>query len=59
MARIHDRLSSKPGPVGFRWLIETFGSNYRMTEIEAAIGLRQLQRLPLVAGSARRERRHL
>ena len=41
-----DRRSSKPGRVGFRWLIETFGSNYRMTEIEAAIGLRQLQRLP-------------
>jgi dTDP-4-amino-4,6-dideoxygalactose transaminase len=27
-------------------LCKTFGSNYRMTEIEAAIGLRQLQRLP-------------
>ena len=42
-----DLISSKAGPVGFRWLVETFGSNYRMTEIEAAIGLRQLQRLPL------------
>ncbi|BCP53912.1 aminotransferase [Kaistia sp. 32K] len=33
-------------PPGFRWLHESFGSNYRMTEIQAAIGLRQLTRLP-------------
>jgi len=31
---------------GFRWLHDSFGSNYRMMEIQAAIGLRQLQRLP-------------
>ncbi|MCT7376920.1 DegT/DnrJ/EryC1/StrS family aminotransferase [Chelativorans salis] len=31
---------------GFRWLHESFGSNYRMTEVQAAIGLRQLNRLP-------------
>ncbi|TPW29016.1 DegT/DnrJ/EryC1/StrS family aminotransferase [Pararhizobium mangrovi] len=30
---------------GFRWLHETFGSNYRMMEIQAAIGLKQLERL--------------
>ncbi|TIS55045.1 DegT/DnrJ/EryC1/StrS aminotransferase family protein [Mesorhizobium sp.] len=44
--KTHDLQSGKVHPVGFRWLIETFGSNYRMTEIAAAIGLRQLQRLP-------------
>ena len=44
--KVHGSANGKPGPVGFRWLIETFGSNYRMIEIEAAIGLRQLQRLP-------------
>lgn len=33
-------------PPGFRWLHESFGSNYRMTEIAAALGLRQLDRLP-------------
>jgi dTDP-4-amino-4,6-dideoxygalactose transaminase len=45
--KTHHAPNGKPGAVGFRWLIDTFGSNYRMTEIEAAIGLRQLQRLPL------------
>ena len=30
----------------FRWLHETFGSNGRLTEIQAAIGRSQLQRLP-------------
>lgn len=30
----------------FRWLHESFGSNFRMTEMQAAIGLRQLQKLP-------------
>lgn len=30
---------------GFRWLHESFGSNYRMTEIQAVLGLRQLTRM--------------
>lgn len=30
----------------FRWLHHSFGSNYRMTEMQAAIGLRQLAKLP-------------
>lgn len=38
-------LSQNLGVVGFRWLVGSFGSNHRMTEIQAAIGLRQLQRL--------------
>jgi dTDP-4-amino-4,6-dideoxygalactose transaminase len=29
----------------FRWLHDEFGSNYRMTEMQAAIGLRQLAKL--------------
>lgn len=29
----------------FRWLHEEFGSNYRMTEMQAAIGMRQLAKL--------------
>ncbi|MFM9110657.1 MAG: DegT/DnrJ/EryC1/StrS family aminotransferase [Prochlorococcaceae cyanobacterium] len=32
---------------GFRWLHERFGSNFRLTELQAAIGRLQLQRLPL------------
>ncbi|MBM4113285.1 MAG: DegT/DnrJ/EryC1/StrS family aminotransferase [Phycisphaerae bacterium] len=30
---------------GFRWLVERFGSNHRMTEVQAAIGRVQLRRL--------------
>jgi dTDP-4-amino-4,6-dideoxygalactose transaminase len=33
-------------PPGFRWLHESFGTNGRMTEMQAAIGRRQLQKLP-------------
>jgi dTDP-4-amino-4,6-dideoxygalactose transaminase len=31
---------------GFRWLTESAGSNFRMTEFQAAIGLKQLEKLP-------------
>lgn len=33
-------------PPGFRWLHESFGSNWRMTEIQAVIGRIQLKRMP-------------
>jgi dTDP-4-amino-4,6-dideoxygalactose transaminase len=33
-------------PAGFRWLHEGFGTNARMTEMQAAIGRVALQRLP-------------
>jgi len=33
-------------PSGFRWLHERFGSNFRLTELQSAIGRIQLQRLP-------------
>lgn len=33
-------------PPGFRWLHESFGSNWRMTEIQACIGRIQLSRMP-------------
>lgn len=32
-------------PPGFRWLHESFGSNWRMTEMQAAIGCAQLSKL--------------
>jgi dTDP-4-amino-4,6-dideoxygalactose transaminase len=32
-------------PLGFRWLHESFGSNWRMTEIQGAIGRLQLMKL--------------
>ncbi|MBE0508372.1 MAG: DegT/DnrJ/EryC1/StrS aminotransferase family protein [Marinospirillum sp.] len=33
-------------PPGFRWLHESFGTNWRMTEIQAVIGRIQLKRMP-------------
>lgn len=35
----------KKHKTGFRWLHDDFGSNYRMTEIQAAIGRYQLKLL--------------
>lgn len=35
----------KQHPPGFRWLHDWFGSNYRMTEMQAAIGRIQLRRM--------------
>lgn len=39
---------------GFRWLHREFGSNYRLTEMQAAIGLAQFQKLPLWTSIRRR-----
>ncbi len=33
-------------PAGFRWLHDSFGTNWRMTEVQAAIGRLQLRKLP-------------
>ena len=33
-------------PKGFQWLHESFGMNYRMTEIQAAIGRIQIKKMP-------------
>lgn len=41
-------------PPGFRWVHESFGTNWRMTEMQAAIGRLQLGKLP--AWSERRRR---
>ena len=41
-----DQVIKKDHPAGFRWLHESFGSNWRMTEMQAAIGRIQLKKLP-------------
>jgi dTDP-4-amino-4,6-dideoxygalactose transaminase len=41
------------GP-GFRWLHESIGTNWRMTEVQAVIGRRQLERLPAWLKARRR-----
>ncbi len=39
-------VNERQHPPGFRWLHESFGSNYRGTEMQAAIGRLQCQKLP-------------
>jgi len=41
-----DAVYRRQHPPGFRWLHETFGTNWRLTEIQAAIGRIQLERMP-------------
>jgi len=41
-----DAVYNREQPPGFRWLHESFGTNLRMTEIQAAIGRIQLRKLP-------------
>ena len=42
----YDTVYKKQHAPGFRWLHDSFGSNYRMTEAQAAIGRLQLKKLP-------------
>ena len=41
-----DAVYHRDHPPGFRWLHESFGTNWRMTEMQAAIGRVQLRKLP-------------
>ena len=41
-------------PPGFRWLHESFGTNWRMTEIQAAVGRIQLKRMEDWANARRK-----
>ena len=41
----YDEVHNKEHPPGFRWLHKTIGTNWRMTSIQAVLGLRQLERL--------------
>lgn len=42
----YDTVHNQTHPPGFRWLHESLGTNARMTEMQAAIGRLQLQKLP-------------
>ena len=44
--KTHEAVFGREHPPGFRWLHERFGSNFRLTELQSAIGRIQLQRLP-------------
>jgi len=43
--RCYDTVYNTIHPPGFRWLVRTFGTNWRMTEMQAAIGRVQLGKL--------------
>src|SRR6185436_14999435 len=49
-----DTIHSQDHLPGFRWVHESFGTNWRMTEIQAAIGRIQLRRLPEWTAARRR-----
>lgn len=42
----YEAVYEREHPPGFRWLHESFGTNWRMTEVQAAIGRIQLARMP-------------
>lgn len=42
----YDAVYNREHPAGFRWLHESFGTNWRMMEIQAVIGRIQLKRMP-------------
>ncbi|HEY9721593.1 MAG TPA: DegT/DnrJ/EryC1/StrS aminotransferase family protein [Oscillatoriaceae cyanobacterium] len=42
----YDAVYRREHAPGFRWLHETFGTNWRLTEMQSAIGRRQLAKLP-------------
>lgn len=41
----HDAVDAPSHPAGFRWLHDSFGTNARMTEVQAAVGRRQLRKV--------------
>jgi hypothetical protein len=49
-----DAVYHREHPPGFRWLHESFGTNWRMTEMQATIGRSQLRKLPMWLNIRRR-----
>ncbi|MFC3092605.1 DegT/DnrJ/EryC1/StrS aminotransferase family protein [Alteromonas sediminis] len=42
----YDAVYNKQHPPGFRWLHESFGTNWRLTEMQSAVGRIQLKKMP-------------
>ncbi|EKO3966240.1 DegT/DnrJ/EryC1/StrS aminotransferase family protein [Vibrio fluvialis] len=42
----YDAVYNRQHPLGFRWLHESFGTNWRMTELQGVLGRIQLKRMP-------------
>lgn len=45
IGRDYDAVFNQEHPPGFRWYTHSAGSNFRMTELQAVIGLKQLEKL--------------
>lgn len=45
IGRSYDAVYRREHPPGFRWLTDTFGTNWRLTEVQGAIGRLQLAKL--------------
>ena len=54
-----DTVYNNEHPPGFRWLHESFGTNWRLTEMQSAIGRVMLQRLPDWISTRREHARRL
>jgi dTDP-4-amino-4,6-dideoxygalactose transaminase len=52
-------VNSQDHPPGFRWLHESFGTNWRMTEMQAALGRVVLKKVPAWIELRRRHAAHL
>lgn len=50
----HDKVFNQAHPPGFRWLHDGIGTNLRMTEMQAAIGIRQYGKLERWSETRRR-----
>lgn len=50
----YDAVYNRTHAPGFRWLHESFGTNWRMTEIQAVLGRIQLRRMPDWAAARQR-----
>ena len=50
----HEAVYHRQHPPGFRWLHESFGTNWRMTEMQSAIGRVALRKVPRWVAARRR-----
>jgi dTDP-4-amino-4,6-dideoxygalactose transaminase len=55
----YEAVYEREHPPGFRWVHESFGSNWRMTEVQAVLGRIQLRKLPQSLEARRRNARVL
>lgn len=54
IGRSYDAVYHRDHAPGFRWITESFGSNWRLTEMQSAIGRLQLAKLPRWVEARRR-----